>query len=124
MAGPVEDELKRLNRELFAAENKQQSTWEDFFQRTLSPDFTIKRADGSVQNKGEMIEKVRGDARKRNEPTDDSAWVGGDYGIVTSVVTLRDDNTGNKYQNLKLFQRSRSSRWQCLYWRVTKLTRK
>jgi hypothetical protein len=124
----IDDELKRLNADTFAAENKEDSdteSWASLFERVLSPDFRIRRANGYVlQNKWEMIEQVRADDRKRDGPTDVLIWVEGDYGVVTSVVTLRGDPSGDTFQNLKLFQRRDSSDWQCVYWRVAKLTRK
>ena len=123
----VDEELKRLNADFFAAENRQQigaESWETFFERVLSPDFRIRRANGYVlQNKWEMIEQVRHDDRKRNEPTDVVAGVEGDYGFVVSVVTLSGDSSGDRFHNLKLFQRLDNA-WQCVYWRVITLPKK
>ena len=124
----VVNELIKLNAEMFAAENKQQiggNTWEAFFESTLSLDFRIRRANGFVvQNKWEMIEQVRTDDRKRDAPVDVAARAEGDYGVVTSIVTLRGDSSGDKFHNLKLFQRLDSGSWQCVYWRVTQVTKK
>jgi hypothetical protein len=127
---PLPDELVRLNADMFRAENKDpvgggaagEEGWEPFFRRVLAFDFRISRASRTVvQNKEEMIEHVRGDNRRRTPPVKVAGGVEGDYGVVTSVITVDGDPT--EYRNLRVFQRQPSGEWQCVYWRVTSLGR-
>ena len=123
MMDPLPIELRKLNEDTFHAENKQPirgEEWEPFLRRMLAFDFRISRASRTVvQNKEEMIEHIRSDNRQRKGPTKVDGGVEGNYGIVTSVVTVEGDP--NEYRNLKIFHRQLSGDWQCVYWRVTNL---
>jgi len=122
----IPKELEQLNENTFHAENKakqigeKKEDWETFLRGVLAADFRISRASRTVQNKDEMIEQIRGDEREREGPNDVGGGVEGDYGVVTSIVTVKGDP--NKYHNFKVFQRQPSGDWQCVYWRVIKLT--
>lgn len=123
---PLPEELKKLNEDLFRAENKESEIgdrrdgWEAFLKRVLADDFTISRASRKNFNKKQMITQVREDKRSRNPPTKIGGGVAGDIGVVTSIITVKDDP--NEYHNLKVFYRQVSGGWQCVYWRATKLT--
>lgn len=119
------EELKQLNEYTFHAENKKrigeaQEDWETFLQRVLAADFRISRASRNVQNKEEMIEQIRSDAREREGPTNVNVIFEGDYALVSSFITVKGDP--NQYHNFKIFCCQPSEDWQCVYWRVTKLT--
>ena len=117
---PLPEDLKQLNEETFYAENKEkirEEDWETFFRRVLSPDFIISRANRMMQTKEGMIEQIRIDERVREGPTHVEGGIEGDYGVVTSKVTVKGD-AKNIYHNLKAFQRGPTGAWQCVYWRV------
>ena len=121
---PLSQELKQLNEDTFHAENKDQigkiqEDWETFLRRVLADDFRISRASRMVENKEEMIKQIQRDERIREGLADVGGGIEGDYGVVTSVVTVQGDP--DKYHNLKLFNRQPSGEWQCVYWRVTRL---
>jgi hypothetical protein len=120
---PLSKELEQLNAALFLAENKEQienEQWDAFLRRVLSPDFIINRANRMMQTKEGMIEQIRGDNRERNEPANIDGGMEGNYAVVTSTITVKDDP--KTYHNLKVFQRELTSgQWQCVYWRVVGL---
>jgi hypothetical protein len=96
------EKLKQLNEDAFHAENKRQigekqEDWELFLRRSLADDFRISRASRKVQDKEEMIEQIRNDEREREGPINVSIAIEGDYGLVSSIVTVKGDS--NKYHN-------------------------
>ena len=118
---PVEDELKRLNDGMFRAENNENvegEPWEPYLRRVLSDDFRLRRGNGAVQIKCEMIDQIKTDNRRRNPPAGVKITPLGNYAVVTSVVTVVDDPDQVQYQNLKVFRRQDAGPWQCVYWRV------
>ena len=124
--GPLPEELKQLNQYTFQAESRRrvgekQEDWETFLRRVLAADFRISSASRKVQDKEEMIERIRGDVREREGLTDVGGGVEDDYGVVTSIITVKGDPS--KYHNCKVFERQPSGDWHCVYWRATRLTR-
>ena len=121
---PLSQELQQLNEDTLHAANKEQigkvqEDWEAFLRRVLADDFRISRASRMVDNKEEMIKQIQGDERRREGLADVDGGIEGDYGVVTSVVTVQGDP--DTYHHLKLFTRQPSGEWQCVYWRVTRL---
>ena len=73
--------MKQLNEYTFHAENhrqigEEQENWDRFLDKVLADDFRISRSSREVQNKSEMIERIK-DAREG--PTQVSASVLADY---------------------------------------------
>jgi hypothetical protein len=126
----VDEELKLLNRQTFKAEEKPQGTieqrdWKTFLQDVLAANFSIKRHNGAVQNKQEMIEFIEdGDPQARNiieetvKPFTD--FRDEDFGVVTSVITVGTKTT--QYHNIKVFSRRPPGSWRCVYWETREIS--
>jgi hypothetical protein len=123
----IEEELKKLNQWTFWAEAKRQEPidekdWKSLLQDVLAVNFSIRRANGVVQNKAEMIEFVEESERTNREV--DSRTVKAhvkfgneNFGVVTSVITL--ESNSKRYHNSKVFSRLRpGGPWRCVYWQV------
>jgi hypothetical protein len=127
MADNDEKELRQLNEDTFIAEARKAilgEDWDKFLWRVLADDFRIKRAnpDFLPQDKHRMIAHIRYDDNPlQRKPSAVKVCLDGPYGVVTCVVTLGDEGK-DQYHNLKVFARHASGKWQCVYWRVTKLT--
>jgi hypothetical protein len=103
-------------------ENK--GDWQQFLQRVLAVNFSIKRANGATQNKMEMIEFVQGSNPVERIIAENSVEtiesIGGSaLAAVTSVITLKEQT--DKFRNTKIFSLQPSGRWLCVYWQVTKI---
>jgi hypothetical protein len=121
---PLPDDLTQLNVDTFHAQNKSQigenrEEWKRFLERILANDFVFHRASREVEGRKEMIEQIQRDKCEREDPTDVSGGVAGDYGVVTSIITVK--GKPNKYHNFKVFERQPPGEWQCVYWRVTEV---
>ena len=120
----IDKDLRELNQWTFDAESRPDTpiggkNWKAFLQDVLAHNFSIKRANGAVQNKGEMIEFVEGSPPAKRDVDPKSVQVvavPGDaqFGVVTSVLTFNE----KKYHNTKVFTRQKSGTWLCVYWQV------
>jgi hypothetical protein len=124
-----EDELRNLNQHTFDAEAKPQTPidgrdWKTYLRDVLACNFSIKRFNGVVQNKCEMIEFIDGGvpAARVIDPTSVAVFQNlGDprLGVVTCVVTLASNN--KSYRNTKVFSQQPSGSWLCVYWQVAEV---
>ena len=129
--GTTEEELKNLNQRTFDAEAKPEEPidgkgWKEFLQDTLAVNFSIRRVNGAVQNKLEMIEFVEDSKRTQRTIIEDTIKVfcgfedkdpsEQSFGVVTSVVTFKGSD--KKYHNIKTFARRFPGHWRCIYWQV------
>jgi hypothetical protein len=120
-------DLKQVNADTFTAESMRKidnEDWDKYLWKVLADDFRIKRSNPAIlpQDKHQMIAHIRygADTRERNfSDPDVKVFEDGEYGVVTSVVTLEGQT--DRFHNLKVFARQPSGDWQCVYWRVTKL---
>lgn len=127
----TEEELKNLNQQTFDAEAKPEEPidgkeWKEFLQDTLAVNFSIRRVNGAVQNKLEMIEFVEDSKRNRRTVVEGTVKIfckfedrdlnEQSFGVVTSVVIL--DGSEKKYHNIKTFVRRLPGPWRCVYWQV------
>lgn len=130
----VEEELKRLNQHTFDAEAKEQiaidgktEEWDQFLRRVLACNFSIKRFNGVVQNKCEMLEFIEGSIKppapnRVIDPATVQVFQNfGDarFGVVTCVITLTSNN--KKYRNTKVFTQQPTQSWLCVYWQVAEV---
>ena len=121
-----EEKLRKLNEDTFVAEAKNPidgEDWDKFLWRVLADDYRIKRANPAIlpQDKRRMIVHIQYDENPAERlVTDTQVFVDGGYGVVTCTVTL----TGQRdtFHNIKVFTRQLSKDWQCVYWRVSKVT--
>ena len=118
--------LEQLNLDTFTAETKDKvnnEEWDVFLWRVLSDDFQIRRSNLALlpQDKRQMITHIH---YSKNPPRRTISGVqvfeDGDYAVVTCIVTL--EGQSDKYHNIKVFTRPPSGDWQCVYWRVNKLS--
>jgi hypothetical protein len=121
----MSNDLKKLNEDTFTAEAQSGIDgvdWDKFLQRVLSDDFRIRRSNLAIplQDRDEMIAHIRKDKNPPKRRTSKVVMVeDGDYGVVTSIVTLEGQT--DQFHNLKVFFRQPSGDWQCVYWQVSKL---
>jgi len=120
------DELRRLNRATFAAE---QDRDRQRLEAILADEFRIKRASGVVQTKGkEMIYEVlfginpftSRDVSEDGAPGNPTIF--DDCGVVTSLLTTHEttanaESLQKAFRNVKVFARQ-EGRWRCVSWQV------
>lgn len=120
------DALARLNRDLFAAEEKQWirgEPWDRWLGRALDPDFTIRRSNPALPRQGQeaMIRWIRDhEVATRLLLAPETLWISRSLGVIAGAVLL-PDNAGEvrRYQNIKVCRRHPAHGWQCVYWQVT-----
>jgi hypothetical protein len=120
------NKLVELNENTFKAEAKEKigdEDWDKFLWRVLADDFRIRRANPAIlpQDKHKMIVHIRYDKSAKRNFSDVKVFEDGDFGLVTSIVTLEGQD--DRFHNIKVFTRQNSGDWQCVYWRVVRLTR-
>jgi hypothetical protein len=120
------DVLSQLNRDLFAAEDKQRignETWDHWLGHVLAEDFAIRRSNSALprQNREAMIRWIHERAVSHREPLPaETLWCCKSLGVIVGPVLLRDgEGNVRKYQNIKVFRRHPAQGWQCVYWQVT-----
>jgi hypothetical protein len=83
-----------------------------FFEDLLAPAFAMRRANGTVENRGSFLEGVRSSSGRATEVTSISL-LRADRAVVTCVVA----QNGRRYDNFRLFVReSGSPSWKLLAW--------
>ena len=116
-----EVELKKANRDSFAAEDLgSRSKMEPI----LADDFHIVRNSVRVEEKGAMLDNVAsGKGKGKREVSDERVWISGDRAVVTSLITFSNDNGDfvGRFWNTKVFSRREGSGWLCTAWQVTKV---
>ena len=135
----IEEELKKLNQLTFDAESRptegiNSQNWKTFLQETLAANFSIRRANGAVQNKAEMLEFIEDSPSDKREVEEGSVTFPvqpGDeaFGVVTSVITLTSNKgkeNNPRYRNVKVFSRritptGATGPWRCVFWQVAEL---
>jgi hypothetical protein len=118
----VEDELRKLNRDSFQAED---SAKREPLERILADDdFRIVRSNYVIEDKPAMLCRVAADTScRKREVDDDNVKVYEDNSaVVTSRVTLKE--TGGeivgRFWNTKVFAR-REGQWKCIIWQVARI---
>lgn len=120
------DELRRLNRKTFEAEQNRER--EPLVEILADDEFRIKRASGVVQTKKEMIYDVLFGSnlfksRKVSEDGGpDNPKLFGNIGVVTSLLTTKktaEDGSDitEHFRNIKVFKRQ-EGHWLCVAWQV------
>jgi hypothetical protein len=120
------DALARLNRDLFAAEEKRwigRETWDEWLGRVLEDDFSLRRARPDIgrQDRAAMIAWIAAHpvARRQLLPVE-TLWCAKSLGVIVGPVLMRDDQgAARRYQNIRVFRRHPLRGWQCAYWQVT-----
>lgn len=121
----MSNDLKKLNEDTFTAESQGSVDcvdWDVFLNRVLSDDFRIRRSNLTIplQNRDEMIAHIQKDKNPAKRQVDKVVKVeDGNYGVVTSIVTLEGQT--DRFHNIKVFFQQPSKNWQCVYWQVSKL---
>jgi hypothetical protein len=113
----VEDELRKLNRESFQAEDDAKR---EPLEHILADDFRIVRSNYVIEDKPKMLSRVAADSSGRKREVDDeNINVYEDSAVVTSRVTLKEASSEivGRFWNTKVFVR-REGQWKCLIWQV------
>jgi hypothetical protein len=116
----VEDELRKLNRESFQAEDDANR---EPLEHILADDFRIVRSNYVIEEKPTMLSRVAADtSRRKREVDDDNVKVYEDSAVVTSRVTLKETSGEivGHFWNTKVFVR-REGQWKCLIWQVVRI---
>jgi hypothetical protein len=116
----VEDELRKLNRESFQAEDNANR---DPLEHILADDFRIVRSNYEIEDKPTMLRRVAADTSRRKREVDhDNIKVYGDSAVVTSRVTLKEASSDivGRFWNTKVLVR-REGQWKCLVWQVVRI---
>ena len=120
----MSNDLKTLNENTFTSEAQggiDGVDWDRFLRRTLSDDFRIRRSNPKIplQERDGMIAHIRKDNNPvKRHLSNVVVFEDGDYGVVTSIVTLEGQT--DRFHNIKAFSRQPSGDWQCVYWQVSK----
>jgi hypothetical protein len=116
----VENELRKLNRESFQAEDDANR---EPLERILADDFRIVRSNYVIEDKPTMLSRVADDnSRRKREVDDDSVKVYEHSAVVPSRVTLKESSGEivGRFWNTKIFA-MRDGQWKCLVWQVTRI---
>lgn len=116
----VEDELRKLNRESFQAEDDAKR---EPLEHILADDFRIVRSNYVIEDKPTMLSRIAADtSRRKREVDDDNVKVYEDSAVVTSRVTLKETSGEmvGRFWNTKVFVR-REGQWKCLVWQVVRI---
>ena len=114
----IEDELRKLNRESFQAEDDANR---EPLERILADDFRIVRSNYVIEDKPTMLKRVAADtSRRKREVDDENVKVYGGSALVTSRVTLKEASGEifGHFWNTKVFVK-RAGEWKCPVWQVT-----
>jgi hypothetical protein len=109
----ISDQLRALNVELAARESAGDEQW---FQALLAPQFTMRRANGDLVDRGEFLKAVAPSAERRTQV------VTGTELEVTAVVSCQvsmeqEDGSSKSFHNHRLFVRADTeAEWQLLGW--------
>jgi hypothetical protein len=120
----VEDELRKLNRESFQAEDGAKR--EPLEHILADDDFRIVRSNYMIEDKPTMLSRVAADSSGRKREVDDeNVKVYEDSSVVTSRVTLKETSGEivGRFWNTKMFAR-RKGQWKCILWQVAQIPSK
>ncbi|HAJ37903.1 MAG TPA: hypothetical protein DCL15_19710 [Chloroflexi bacterium] len=119
------DEVRRLNRATFEAEQRRE---QEPLEAILADEFRIKRASGTVQSKKEMIYDVLFgpnpflERRVAEDDGPDNPKIFANCAVITSLLTTQEQgNDGallqKTFRNVKIFMKQ-EDRWRCVSWQV------
>src|SRR5262249_39156714 len=100
--------------------------WRQFLDTVLADEFQICRAKPGTpqqrQRKEAMLDWIETHPYA-GEPREviakyEVAWCDESVGVVTCPIAFMR----KEYQNVKVFRKSPTGQWQCIYWQVTQLT--
>jgi hypothetical protein len=119
----IEDELRKLNRESFQAEDDHSR---EGLEPILADDFRIVRSNFIMEDKPAMLCRVAADTSHRRREVDaEEVKVYGDSAVVTCRVTLKEESGKifGYFWNTKVFVR-REKDWKCIVWQVARIPEK
>jgi hypothetical protein len=116
---PSRDEIVRLNRESFKAED---SRSRQMLEPILADDFLIVRSRGNTQSKTQMLDGLESSARgQRVIKRELVEFYDPDTAAAMTLIEYSEERVVGLFWNTKLFVRKAGS-WRCRTWQVMRIS--